>query len=536
MANFGTESNFGLENHGIRNCSNVYWNLTPAELVEQILARREGVLTASGAVMVNTGIHTGRSPNDKFVVDHQSEEDKEIWWGKVNQPISVEKFETLYLKVVSYLQNRDVFVQDMMVGAHPEQAMPIRVVSELAYASLFSRNLFIRVPQAKAAELKPEFTVIHCPLFLADPAVDGTRTSTFIIVDFARKVVVIGGTSYAGEIKKSIFTVLNYTLPRKGILSMHCSANVGARGDVALFFGLSGTGKTTLSSDPERKLIGDDEHGWSDDSIFNFEGGCYAKTINLQKQYEPIIWEATQQFGTVLENVVIDPKTRIPNFDDGSLTENTRAAYPLDFITNKVDEGYAGIPENVFFLTADAFGVMPPLARLTPEQAQYYFLSGYTSKLAGTEKGLGKEPEATYSTCFGSPFLPLPPRVYAKLLGEKVQKQNVKIWLLNTGWTGGSFGIGKRMSLPFTRAMIRAVLTKQLDHVEFVKEEFFGLWIPTSCPEVPPEILNPIQTWSFPAAYTRQANDLAKSFKANFAKIGAGLPQSVIDSGPQGKE
>lgn len=535
MANYGKVGRYGLENHGIRNCSNIYWNLTTAELVEHILERREGLLTNSGAVVVKTGVHTGRSPSDKFVVDHQSDEDREIWWGKVNQPISVERFENLYQKVTAYLQNRDVFVNDMMVGAHPDHSMVIRIISELAYASLFSNNLFIRIPADRVTDYQPEFTVIHCPAYLADPTMDGTHTGTFIIVDFSKKIVLIGGTSYAGEIKKSIFTVLNYILPRKGILSMHCSANVGARGDVALFFGLSGTGKTTLSSDPERRLIGDDEHGWSEESIFNFEGGCYAKTINLEREFEPIIWEATQRFGTVLENVVFDPSTRIPDFDDGSLTENTRAAYPLDFITNRVEEKYAGIPENVFFLTADAFGVLPPLARLTPEQAQYYFLSGYTSKLAGTEKGLGKEPEATYSTCFGAPFLPLPPKVYADLLGKKVLKQNVNIWLLNTGWTGGPYGIGKRMSLPYTRAMIRAVLTRKFEGIQFNKDEYFGLWIPESCPEVPSEILDPIKTWLDPTAYSRKANDLARSFKANFIKIGSDLPKSVMESGPQGK-
>lgn len=528
----GIPSRYGIENHGIHNVRNVYWNLFPPELVEQFVMRKEGELGGLGSVVVCTGQHTGRSPNDKFVVRHADDKDGDIWWGKVNQPISPEKFEHIYQKMLAYLQGRDIFVQDLYAGAHPEYTIPIRVISEKAYASLFANNLFLRQPVESMSSHRPEWVVLHCPEFQAEPAVDGTHSSTVILVDLIRNLILIGGTSYAGEIKKSIFTVLNYIYPRKDILSMHCSANVGSRGDVALFFGLSGTGKTTLSSDPERRLIGDDEHGWSESGVFNFEGGCYAKTINLKAELEPLIWEATRRFGTVLENVVLDPNTRIADFDSTKFTENTRAAYPIDYVPNHVKEGYAGHPENIFFLTADAFGVLPPISRLTHEQAMYYFLSGYTSKIAGTEKGLGQEPQATFSTCFGAPFLPLKPGVYAELLGRLITHHNVKVWLVNTGWTGGPFGVGSRIKLPYTRAMIHAVLDQGLEDVSFHQDELFGLWIPESCPGVPADLLSPQKTWSDPDAYRILAHDLVARFEDNFSQYSGVVAPEIGAAGP----
>jgi phosphoenolpyruvate carboxykinase (ATP) len=420
MEQFGTVSQFGLESQGLRNLRRAYWNLKAPLLVEQIISRQEGRLGDSGPILVNTGKHTGRSPKDKFIVQRGLPGEEKIWWGKVNQPLSGGKFDTLFIKVISYLQGRDVFVQDLAAGANPNFRIPIRIITEQAWPSLFAQNLFIRTTEEVQRTHVPEFTVIQVPGFLADPEIDGTNSSIFIVVDFHRRLVLIGGSSYAGEIKKSIFTVMNYLMPQAGVLPMHCSANIGAQNDVSLFFGLSGTGKTTLSSDPERRLIGDDEHGWGDVGVFNFEGGCYAKTIRLDPRYEPIIWEATHRFGAVLENVVFDPDTGLMDFDDESRTENTRGAYPIHFVPNHVPEGFGGQPTNVFFLTADAFGVLPPISRLSPEQAMYYFLSGYTSKLAGTEKGLGSEPQATFSTCFGAPFLPLNPSVYAEMLGESI--------------------------------------------------------------------------------------------------------------------
>lgn len=528
----GNPSRFGLENHGLTNLKAAYWNLSPAVLVEHAVRRDEGILSPDGALVVNTGQHTGRSPNDKFVVQEGTDLDAKIWWGKVNQPISADQFDRLYLKAAAYLQNREVYVQDMRAGAHPDHSLPIRIISEKAYAALFAHDLFIRLTKEAQLEHVPGFTVLHCPDLVATPELDGTKSGTFIIVSFAKRVILIGGTSYAGEIKKSIFTIMNFLMPEKGVLSMHCSANVGDRGDVALFFGLSGTGKTTLSSDPERQLIGDDEHGWSDESIFNFEGGCYAKTIRLNPRLEPIIWKAAHRFGSVLENVDMDPHTRQIDFDSERLTENTRAAYPIEFVPNHVPQGYAGHPENIFFLTADAFGVLPPIAHLTREQAMYYFLSGYTSKLAGTEKGLGAEPQATFSTCFGAPFLPLRPGVYARLLGEKIDRHEVRVWLVNTGWTGGAFGVGKRIHLPHTRAMIRAALTGQLDSVATRQDSFFGLHVPVSCPDVPASVLDPRSTWADPSAYDRQANHLIGLFEKNFTQFSSDVSAEVVAAGP----
>lgn len=523
----GNPSEYGLENHGLKNLKAAYWNLVAADLVEYVVRNKEGVLSDQGAVIVNTGQHTGRSPNDKFVVRDEIT-NPIIWWGKVNQPLSQEGFERILLKSLAYLQGKEVFIQDLAAGAHPKYQIPIRIISEKAYASLFARNLFIRSTETT---LPPKFTVIHVPELLGDGKADGLNSQTFIIINFSLGLVLIGGTSYAGEIKKSIFTVMNYLLPQVDVLPMHCSANVGVDGDTALFFGLSGTGKTTLSSDPERLLIGDDEHGWSSEGVFNFEGGCYAKTIKLRADLEPLIWTAVGHFGTVLENVVFDPQTRVPDFDDESLTENTRAAYPLEYIPRIVSSGYAKHPRNIFFLTADAFGVMPPIALLTPDQAMYYFLSGYTSKLAGTEKGLGTEPQATFSACFGAPFLPFHPKVYAELLGRMIEKHNARVWLVNTGWTGGPFGVGSRFKLPYTRAMIKAALNGKLDISAMRKDDLFGLLIPRDCPAVPDDILNPITTWNDPGAYKAQAKKLIAQYHRNFEQYPE-VSREIRSAGP----
>lgn len=524
MQNIGLPGSYGLDRQGLHNLKTVYWNLVPAELIEQSILNKEGYLSASGSLVVNTGKFTGRSPGDKYISKVESADDKPIWWGKINQPIDSEKFQHLYQKIKAYLQLRDVYVQDLQVGAHPSFRVNIRVITEKAWASLFSYNLFRRIPRAEIGAYKPDFTMIHCPDFHADPTEDGIHSTTVIAIDFERRMALIGGTGYAGEIKKAIFSVMNYFMPQQGILSMHCSANVGMSGDVALFFGLSGTGKTTLSSDPDRRLIGDDEHGWADDGVFNFEGGCYAKTIRLSAKLEPLIWQAVNRFGSVVENVAMDAATRQPDFEDFRVTENTRAAYPLEFIPNYHPDGYAGHPQNIFFLTADAFGLMPPIAKLTEEQAMYYFLSGYTSKIAGTEKGLGSDPQATFSACFGAPFLPLNPQVYATLLGEKIKKYDVKVWLINTGWTGGPFGIGHRILLSYTRAMIKAALTDQFDQVAFHQEKYFGLWIPETCPGVPKDLLEPEKTWTDRLAYSKQAKILVERFHQNDRQYGNNAP------------
>jgi phosphoenolpyruvate carboxykinase (ATP) len=532
MQSFGTPGKFDLSYLGLHDLQNVYWNLYPPLLVEEAIRRSEGTLAHLGPVVVNTGKYTGRSPNDKFVVQHHNADDADIWWGKINQPIAPEKFDGLVKKMIAYYRGRDAFVQDLAVGAHPDYQLPIRVITEQAWTSLFAHNLFIRLAPEKLAGHVPQFTVLQAPGCLAVPAEDGTHSEAFVIIDFTQKLILIGGTGYAGECKKSIFTIMNALMPRRGVLSMHCSANVGKDGNTALFFGLSGTGKTTLSSDPERGLIGDDEHGWGDDGVFNFEGGCYAKTIKLSAKYEPLIWGACHCFGTVLENVIVDPVTRVCNFDDDSRTENTRAAYPIDYIPGHVPEERGGHPTDVFFLTADAFGVMPPISRLSPEQAMYYFLSGYTSKLAGTERGI-VTPEATFSTCFGSPFLPLQPGVYAKLLGEKIAQHKARVWLINTGWTGGPYGVGHRFELPYTRAMVRAALTGVLNDVTLKKEPFFGLEIPMTCPDVPAEVLDPKNTWKDKAAYDQQAKDLAGRFARNFEQFVAQVTPEVVAAGPK---
>ncbi len=517
MQNVGVNpSRYGLEMHGIRTAKEVLWNLGTAQLVEYSLSQQEGILASGGALVVRTGQHTGRSPKDKFVVRDSHTED-EIWWGSVNQPFEPERFDALYKRVLAYLQDKRLFVQDCFVGADERYRIPIRVITQYAWHNLFARQLFVRPDWTQTHEHKPEFVVISAAGFQADPEIDGTRSEACIVVDFTQRVILIGGTGYAGEIKKSIFTIMNYLLPQQGVLSMHCAANMGDGGDVALFFGLSGTGKTSLSADPERHLIGDDEHGWSDDGIFNFEGGCYAKCIRLSRENEPQIWNAIR-FGAVVENVVVDMQTRLLDFDDDSITENTRAAYPLAFIDNAVIPSVAGHPKNIFFLTCDAFGVLPPISRLTEEQAMEQFLLGYTAKVAGTERGI-TEPEATFSTCFGAPFLPLPPKVYANLLGERLRRHKAQVWLVNTGWTGGSYGVGSRISIPYTRAMVRAAIRGELDNVEYRLDPIFGLHVPKVCPGVPSEILDPRQTWQNKEAYDEQAHKLRAMWDSQMKKL-----------------
>jgi len=501
----------------ILNHTNVHYNLPVAALVETALTKGEGTLTSTGALSVATGKYTGRSPKDKYIVRDAHTEHK-VHWGPVNQSFDSAKFEALYAKVLDYLRTKEeLFVFDGFAGADAAYRLPIRVINEFAWQNQFVHQLFIRPTEEELRTHAPSFTVIGVPNFAATPDVDGTNSETFIIVSFEKRVVLIGGTHYAGEMKKSIFSVMNFLLPEQGVMPMHCSANIGRDGDVALFFGLSGTGKTTLSADPNRALIGDDEHGWSDNGVFNFEGGCYAKTIKLSQAGEPEIWNAIK-FGSVLENVVIDPATRVADYDSNARTENTRAAYPLDFIPGAVQPSVGGHPHVIVFLTADAFGVLPPIAKLTKEQAMYYFLSGYTSKLAGTERGV-TEPETTFSTCFGAPFLPLAPTVYAELLGKKIDKHGAQVYLVNTGWTGGAYGTGQRMKLSYTRAMVTAAVEGRLKDAEFVTDEIFGLAIPTAVEGVPSDVLHPRNTWSDGDAYDKQARDLASRFVKNFEKF-----------------
>ena len=520
-----------LEQQGWDGLGRQNWNLAPAALAETAIVRGEGTLAESGALVFLTGTYTGRSPKDKFIVREPSCE-AEIDWGDVNQPFDPAQFDALCDRVRDHLQGREVWVLDAFGGADPGHRLPIRVVCERAYHALFAHQLFVNVPAEALATHRPEFTIVAVPDFQADPARDGTRSEVFIVIHFAKKLVLIGGTQYAGEIKKSVFTLLNTMLPRSGVMPMHCSANVGADGDVALFFGLSGTGKTTLSADPARGLIGDDEHGWGDHGVFNFEGGCYAKCIRLDPRSEPEIFAAIR-FGTVLENVVLDPSTRRLDYADASLTENTRAAYPIEYIPNHVPGGRGGHPRNVVFLTCDAFGVLPPLSRLTTDQALYHFLSGYTAKVAGTERGLGAEPTAAFSTCFGAPFMTRPPSVYADLLGEKLRRHEVAAWLLNTGWTGGGFGRGERIKLAHTRALVDAVMAGALADAPMAVDPIFGLGYPTACPGVPSEILDPRRTWADPSAYDAQADRLASLFRANFARFGA-VAESIRAAGPKG--
>ncbi len=506
-------------------------NLSVPALYEAAIRNHEGVIAVGGALVVETGKHTGRSPNDKFIVDEPSSS-AHVWWGEINRPISEDRYAALRARVMAHLAEREVFVQDCFVGADPAHRRSLRVTTETAWASLFAENLFIRPSPAELTHFEPNFLVFDAPTLRADPARDGTRTETFILLHLGRREVLIGGTAYAGEIKKSVFSVMNYLLPDEGVLPMHCSANVGAAGDVAIFFGLSGTGKTSLSADPERTLIGDDEHGWGDNGVFNFEGGCYAKMIRLSPTAEPDIYAATREFGTILENVVIDPVTRELDLDSDALTENTRGAYPLEFIRNASPTGRAGQPSNVVFLTADAFGVLPPIARISPAQAMYHFISGYTAKVAGTEVGV-TEPTATFSTCFGAPFMPRHPGVYARLLGERIERYGVRTWLINTGWTGGPYGIGHRISIAHTRAMVRAALAGELEGVPLVSDPIFGLQVPTACPGVPAAVLQPRSTWSDPAAYDAQARKLARMFVENFRAFADGVSPEILAAAPR---
>ena len=506
-----------LAGTGVRVAAGLHANLTAPALVAHSLRKGESRLSADGALIVHTGVHTGRSVGDKFVVDEPSTA-ADVWWGKINQRLPREKFDVLKGRVQAYLQGRELFTQDLYAGADPDNRIRVRLVTTGAWHALFARNMFIRPKAEELAGFVPDYVIIHAPFFETDPAVDGVSSSSAIVLSFAEKTILIAGTQYAGEIKKSIFTVMNWILPSRGMLPMHCSANIGPNEDAALFFGLSGTGKTTLSSDPTRRLIGDDEHGWGPQGVFNFEGGCYAKVIDLSQKSEPEIWAASHRFGTVLENVVADPHGRL-DLTDQTFTENTRACYPVEFIPNVELSGRGGIPKNVVMLTADAFGVLPPLSRLTPEQAMYHYLSGYTARVAGTEKGMGSEPQATFSTCYGSPFLPRHPQVYGKLLQSLIKEHGVSCWLVNTGWTGGAYGVGKRMSIAHTRALLRAALAGELDNISYRTDPFFGLAIPEQVNNVPVEVLDPRSAWADKAAYDEAAKALVQRFVDNFASF-----------------
>lgn len=533
MQNLGPfVSKYGIERQGISSAGNVYWNLTSPMLYEEAIRRHEGCMAHLGPLVIRTGDHTGRSPNDRFIVEEPHTSD-EVWWGDVNRPFSVDKFNALWHRMRSHTRHKDLFVFDGYVGADRVYRRKVRVITEKASLSLFARNMFIREFDGDVLEhFVPDFTVLDLPSFHAVPEEDGTRSQTFIILNLAARMVLIGGTAYSGEIKKSIFSAMNYFLPRAGVLSMHCSANYGAdKGDVALFFGLSGTGKTTLSADPSRTLIGDDEHGWSDHGVFNLEGGCYAKVIKLDPTGEPDIYATTRRFGTILENVAYDAKTRRVDLDDASLTENTRASYPISHIENVDESGMTGHPSNILFLTADAFGVLPPISLLTKEQAMYHFLSGYTARVAGTEQGI-TEPKPVFSACFGAPFMPLHPGVYADLLGSKIDEHQVKVWLINTGWTGGPYGTGKRMELAYTRRMIDAALSGELDHVETVVDPVFGVCVPTRVQGVPSHLLVPRNTWADPHAYDAQAAKLAAMFDENFRQFDDSVSEAIRYAGP----
>jgi len=529
------KADYNLANHGISNLRMTYWNLPVEALYEEAIFRGEGITSLGGAFVVNTGKHTARSANDKFIV-RETDSEGNIWWGVYNRPFESGKFDNLFERMLGFLQGRDVFVQDVFAGADQNYSLPIRVVTELAWHSLFARNMFILPGSLEEyRRFVPEFTILALPSFKSMPGLDNTASETFICLSFDKKLAIIGNTAYAGEIKKSVFTILNYLLPLQGVLSMHCSANVNPcdQNDVALFFGLSGTGKTTLSADPTRRLIGDDEHGWSDEGVFNFEGGCYAKVIGLSASAEPEIYSTTKRFGTILENVTYDPITRFIDLDDDSITENTRASYPLEFIENAVSEKRAGHPKNVVFLTCDASGVMPPIARLTPDQALYQFISGYTSKIGGTEVGLGKEPEITFSACFGGPFMVHHPYKYADLLKRKIKRYGVTCWLVNTGWVGGPYGVGKRISIKHTRNLLNAALTGELGKVEYYRDPIFGYEVPIACPGVPENVLEPWSTWPNRDEYDRRYRDLAMRFIQNFAKFADGTPREILEAGPQ---
>ena len=516
---------------GLDNLGSIFWNLTPAELVEDTIINGQGVLTDTGAIAIETGEFTGRSPKDRFVVCDEKTENS-VWWGDINIKFSPEKFESLYQRMKAYLMEKDVYVRDAYACADQKHRLKLRVVTEFPWSNMFAYNMFLRPTDQEVENFLPDWHIVCAPGFKADPAVDGTRQHNFAILNFTRKMIIIGGTGYTGEIKKGIFGVLNYILPHeRNVLSMHCSANIGDQGDTAVFFGLSGTGKTTLSSDPLRHLIGDDEHGWADNSVFNFEGGCYAKTIDLSREKEPQIYDAIK-FGAILENIGFVDGTSTPDYADNSITENTRVSYPIEYIDNIAVPSIGNAPKNIFFLTADAFGVLPPISRLTREQAMYHFMSGYTAKVAGTEMGV-TEPTTTFSACFGKAFLPLHPAKYAELLGKKLEGTDIKVWLINTGWTGGSYGVGSRMKLPFTRAMITAALTGKLDNVTYETLPIFDLSFPTSCEAVPAEILNPRSTWADKAAYDETANNLAAQFVKNFEQYASETSAAIMAAAPK---
>lgn len=531
----GIKSNIsGLESVGLTNTLTQYWNLSPAELVEETIKRGMGVLADSGALCVDTGEFKGRSPGDKFTVKDANTKPR-VWWadqgGKFNNPFEPAKFDALFRRVTAFLQNRELFVRDLYAGADPSFRLNVRVINTIPWQNLFANNLFIRPTQEDLENFQPDWTILAAPEFHAIPEIDGTKHHNFSIIDFTRKIILIGGSAYTGEIKKGIFTVMNYVLPLKNVLSMHCSSNIGKKGDVALFFGLSGTGKTTLSADPERNLIGDDEHGWTSKGVFNVEGGCYAKCIDLTKEKEPQIWEAIKH-GALVENTTFYPNTRSIDFTDKSLTENTRVAYPIHFIPGAVEPSMGGIPKNIFFLTCDASGVLPPISKLSAGQAKYQFISGYTAKVAGTEKGV-TEPQKTFSTCFGAPFLPLHPAKYANLLGKKIRQYRTNVWLINTGWTGGAYGVGSRMKLSYTRAMITAALSGKLSKVDFEEFPIFGFSIPKEVPGVPSEVLNPKNTWANKSEYDSKLNSLAEAFVKNFAQFEAIADEETKNAAPK---
>ncbi|MFP5471010.1 MAG: phosphoenolpyruvate carboxykinase (ATP) [Bacteroidia bacterium] len=520
-----------LKELGLGNVDAAYWNLNPSELVEETIVRGMGVLADTGALAVDTGEFTGRSPKDKFIVYDEKTKDA-VWWGDINIKFDADKFDQLYNRVTAYLSGKEIFVRDAYACADPKYKMNIRVVTEFPWSNLFAYNMFLRPTLNELKDFNPEWHIVCAPGFKAIPEVDGTRQHNFAVINFTKKMIIIGGTGYTGEIKKGIFSVLNFVLPHeKNTLSMHCSANIGKNGDTAVFFGLSGTGKTTLSADPDRGLIGDDEHGWADGSVFNFEGGCYAKCIDLTQEKEPQIWDAIK-FGAILENINFIENTTSVDFLDSSKTENTRVSYPINHINNAVNPSVGGNPKNIFFLTADAFGVLPPISKLTAEQAMYHFISGYTAKVAGTEVGV-TEPQTTFSACFGRAFLPLHPSKYAELLGKKMKENNVNVWLVNTGWSGGSYGVGERMKLKYTRAMITAALNGELEKVKYDALPVFELAIPTECKDVPKELLNPRETWKDKNAFDATLNKLAEAFNKNFAQYEEGTSQEILAAAPK---
>lgn len=534
MNNYGKRAeNASLESIGLANLGNCFWNLSPSELVEDTILNGQGVLTDTGAIAIETGEFTGRSPQDRFIVFDSKTEDA-VWWGDVNKKFDAAKFKGLYNRMKAYLNGRDVYVRDAYACADEDYRLNIRVVTEMPWSNMFAYNMFLRPTNEEIANFNPEWHIVCAPGFLADPEIDGTRQHNYAIINFTDKMIIIGGTGYTGEIKKGIFSVLNFVLPHeKNVLSMHCSANVGAAGDTAVFFGLSGTGKTTLSSDENRRLIGDDEHGWSENGVFNFEGGCYAKTIDLSQEKEPQIYNAIK-FGAILENIGFEEGTSKPDYSNCDITQNTRVSYPIHYIDNIMVPSKGGIPKNIFFLTADAFGVLPPISKLTRGQAMYHFISGYTAKVAGTEAGV-TEPQTVFSACFGAPFLPLHPAKYAEMLGKKMEENDVNVWLINTGWSGGSYGVGQRISLKFTRAMITSALEGKLDNVSYTNHEIFGLAMPETCENVPTEILNPKNTWTDKNGYDEKASSLANKFVANFEKFASGVSAEILAAAPKAK-